>query len=185
MYFSCFLLCNAVYAQKEKTQKIAVVDSISIARTDNVIEKILGVESKNITCLVFSIDDKILFIHKSSDVYKLYTFEEIFNYDIQENELQREEYHEVKKNKILDKIFSTPICDKQFIYSETDSLIKRYAHWDTRYIYFMVRKNGKKACEFNLPILYKVDVSDEEFIPIEEDVFNYLMKKLMGKPSKR
>ena len=179
-YLGCFLFCTVVYAQTEMTQKLAEVDSVSIARADNAIEKVLGVEPKGSTCLVFSIDDKVLLIHKSCGVYELHAFIETFNYDVQKNELHEKKKRKVKKDRVLDRVFTTSICKKQATYSETDSLSQKYAHWDTRYIYFMVRKNGRKTCEFNLPMTYKVDVSNKEFIPIEQEIFDYLVEKLIS-----
>lgn len=57
-YLGCFLFSAVAYAQTEITQKLASVDSVSVARANNAIEKVLGVESEDITCLVFSIDKK-------------------------------------------------------------------------------------------------------------------------------
>jgi len=178
-YLGCFLFCAVAYAQTEITQNLAAVDSVSIARADNAIEKVLGAESEDRTCLVFSIDKKVLLIHKTCGVYKLNAFMETFDYDAQKNVLQERKKQKVKKNKILDSIFNSSICKKQFTYSETDSLSHKYAHWDTQYIYFMVSMNGRKTCEFNLPMSYKVDVSNMKFIPIKQEVFDYLVEKLI------
>ena len=70
-YLGCFLFSAVAYAQTEITQKLASVDSVSVARANNAIEKVLGVESEDITCLVFSIDKKVLLIHKTSEAQAL------------------------------------------------------------------------------------------------------------------
>lgn len=178
-YIVSFWFCAFSYAQKEMPQKLAAVDSISIARADNAIKKVLGTESEDRTCLVFSIDDKVLLIHKTCGVYKIYAFIEVFDYDVQKKVLNERKSQKLKRNKLLDSVFNTSICKKQFTYSVTDSLAHKYAHWDTRYIYFMVSKNGRKTCEFNLPMSYKVDVSDMELIPIDQDVLNFLIERLI------
>lgn len=178
-YLGFFLLCVVSYGQTKIAQKLAPVDSVSIKRANNAIDKVLGIELEDRTFLVFSIDDKVLLIHKSCGVYKLYAFVEMFNYDAQENVLQEKKKRKVKKDKMLDSVFSTTVCKQQFTYSGTNPLSQKLAHWDTRYIYFIVSKNGKKTCEFNLPVSYKIDVSNEGFIPIRQEVFDYLVKKLI------
>lgn len=109
-YLGCFLFSAVAYAQTEITQKLASVDSVSVARANNAIEKVLGVESEDITCLVFSIDKKVLLIHKTSEAYKFHAFIETFDYDVQENELQKRKKQKIKKNKILDRVFNSSIC---------------------------------------------------------------------------
>ena len=117
-YLGCFLFCTVSYGQTEIAQELAAVDSVSIERANNAIDKVLGIESEDRTCLVFSIDDKVLLIHKSCGVYKLHAFIEAFNYDVQENELHEKKKRKVKKDKMLDSVFSTTICKKQFTYSK-------------------------------------------------------------------
>ena len=69
---------------------------VSVARANNAIEKVLGVESEDITCLVFSIDKKVLLILKTSEAYKFHAFIETFDSDVQENELQKRIKQKIK-----------------------------------------------------------------------------------------
>ena len=179
IYIICFLFCSVVYSKGRAKQAIYSVDSINIARAYKIVEKVLGTKSKESSYLVFSMDDKILFIHKICTAYKLYTFFEEFNYKTQQIEFKETKRSEIEKDDMLDRVFNTIICNKPFVYSQTDSLSKKYAHWDTKYIYFMIYTNGTKRCEFNLPMSYKVDVSGEEIIPIDQEIFNYFIGKLM------
>lgn len=179
-YLFCFLYFSVTYAQSNKENIICAVDSINIERANKIAEKVLGTESKEFSYLIFSLDNKILFIHNTCVAYKLHTYNEEFNYETQKKEFKEIKSKELEKDEMLDRIFNTDICDKPFVYSKTDSLSKKYAHWDTKYIYFKIYTSGIKKCEFNLPMSYKVDVSGKKTLPIDQEIFNYLVGKLMA-----
>ena len=177
----CVLLTTirSVYCQESSEITLANVDSINIARANNVAYKVLGTESQSLSYLVFSVDNNLLFIHKTCTGYKLHSFNEEFNFESQKKELNEEYDIQIEQDSILERMFTMEICNKPFVYSKTDSLSKNYAHWDAKYIYFRICKNGVKECEFNLPTSYTIDVDKKKIIPIDQEIFNYLFGKLV------
>ena len=47
----------------------------------------------------------------------------------------------------------------------------------SRFIYFMLRRNDLKVCEFNLPAMFSIDVRKKIIYPLDDRVQAFLVKK--------
>lgn len=173
----CILYCGCNYAQPPQNNELSAIDTLKITQAKNVIKKVLGNETGKKTYLIFSFGDDILFVNKILDGYKLYVFTEEYNFENQAEELIEKRSLKIKQDEMLDRIFQETICAPKFTYS-TEPSIKKYAHWDTNYNYFVIYKRGQKECEFIIPILNKENPTNKEIFPIDETISSYLIGRL-------
>ena len=157
---SFFVLSLFSYSQK--------ADSINIAKAQNVLRKYFGSSGRVNNCLLYGIDNKYIFIEKVESSFKLFYVSEL-------NGIEDSTSFK-KRHKILKRAFNPAACQNQFLYTNSDT-INRYQHPHSRFIYFMLRRNDLKVCEFNLPAMFSIDVRKKIIYPLDDRVQAFLVKK--------
>ncbi|WP_271768682.1 hypothetical protein [Aquimarina algiphila] len=169
-------LLGSLNAQSNSYESIAKLDSINISRAERLAIKVLGVDYDDFSYVVFSVKNKIMLINKNCKGYRIYCFEEEFDFKNQKKEFIKKYYDNLEETSLLKKVFDSIVCKAPFRYSTFYS--KDYSH-DTDYIYFTKIEKGLKKCELNIPTIYKQKTKEKESVFVEQDVFDYLFSKLI------
>lgn len=176
--FLIAILSIAINAQKVE---LAKNDSVNIERAQKLVTKILGTKRGYNKCLIFSIGSDLLFIYDSTNVFNFYFLSENFNYTTQQMEFNLAETKRVDINKKpLHKFwFLKRVCSKSFMYTGNQNVPLH-----GNYIYFLMRDEANKICEFNLPVQGNGGTSYKQKIPLNKKLFNYLLNELLPYISK-
>jgi len=159
----CFLILSSLAFSQN-------IDSTNIANAKKVVAAYLEDELNDTNHILYSVRDKYLVISESNSAYTAYYLDA--NNGIVKTE-------RLKKSKWLRKTFSEKSCNGEFKYSKTDSL-SQYMHPHSQYIYYYLIKYGEKKCEFNLPAMYSVDVSDIKVFPLDDKVMKYFTENFFS-----
>lgn len=165
-----FTLKTSLVSQDSTNYRASHTDSLKIdlvKKSINFIKDKLNQQN----FIVFSIQNKMLFISKESKNYSFFYLKEVFDFDKQENVLILDSTISENNNTILDEAFNFPCSSNLFSYSGNK-------HYGVAYVYFLLINHGEKCIEFNLP---STTYTKREFkYPIDEKLHLYLFNKFMG-----
>ena len=145
------------------------IDSVNIEKADMVVKRYFNETTSSY--ILYNLDYKYIIVTKGLKSYKLYFvgfetgIEDSLNIDL--------------RNKTLRQAFNPNSCNKKFLYSSCD-LKGLETHPHSKYIYYVLKHEGTKLCEFSLPTLFNTSVRDTEIYPLNEVVQKFFLQKLFA-----
>jgi|GEM_PF-1254336 len=140
------------------------------------INKAEAVESKYLSCiqgqsyLLYNIDEYYLIFVREGGKFKQYFINETHG---------KIDSNLITKNGLLNEVFKRELSPCNFIYSIADS-IHRFGNFTDipKYSYFVLKNNGVKFIEFNLPVLFLPHNKNIDIYPISSRLRSYLLEKM-------
>ena len=159
-FILCFTLSSFCYSQK--------ADSINIVKAEGGLRKYFEGKIEIRDCLLYGIDNKYIFIRTSENSFKMFYVSELNGIE--------DSISFKKRHKILRRAFNPETCQNKFVYTSSDTIYS-YQHPHSRFIYFMLKKDNQKVCEFCLPAMFSIDVQKKVIYPLDDKVQAFLIRK--------
>nr|WP_315424201.1 hypothetical protein [uncultured Pedobacter sp.] len=157
------ILTTALLSIWGKVQAQNNADTTNANRAKMVIADVFHACLDSASYLLYNLDDKYIVVQKKEKKYVLFF--------IKDHQIE-DSLWIGKRNKTLKKAFDQYSC------TPVNTADTSSAHPHSRYIYFFLKKGGNTYCEFNMPALFSTDVKDKQVYPLDDDVHEFLIKKM-------
>lgn len=148
------------------------IDSINIYKANNILKEYFNNNLGVTDYLLYNIADNYIVIKKSTGYYTQYFVKQ---------KIGIEDSIEIKlDNEVLNQAFNFNSYHKGFTNINSDS-IYQYYNSHSVFIYFVIKQNGIKFSEFNLPLLFNVNIKNRDIYPIDKKVHDYLMNQISSR----